>query len=54
MGGILKLADGLDKDHKKLIEDIKIDFDFKNNIAKIILITGTEKPDISAAIRKRD
>ena len=54
LGGILKLADGLDKDHKKLIEDIKIDFDFKNNIAKIILITGTEKPDISAAIRKRD
>ncbi len=54
LGGILKLADGLDKDHKKLIEDIKIDFDFKNSIAKIILITGTEKPDISAAIRKRD
>lgn len=54
LGGILKLADGLDKDHKKLIEDIKIDFDFKNNIAKIILITGAEKPDISAAIRKRD
>lgn len=54
LGGILRLADGLDKDHKKLINDIKIDYDYKNSIAKIILITDKHTPDISVAIRKRD
>ena len=54
LGGILKLADGLDKEHRELIKNIKIDYDYKNKIAKIILYTDFEKPDISAAIRKRD
>ena len=54
LGGILKLADGLDKAHKSIIEKIKIDYDFQNSIAKIILCTNKEALDISAAIRKRD
>ena len=54
LGGILRLADGLDKDHKKLINDIKIDYDYKNSIAKILLITDKHTPNISVAIRKRD
>ena len=54
LGGILKLADGLDKDHIKLIDDIKIDYDFKNQIAEFIIFAPRRKPDIRAAIRKRD
>lgn len=54
LGGILKLADGLDKQHKQIINDIKIDFDFENSIAKIYLFTNGQELDISAAIRKRD
>lgn len=54
LGGILKLADGLDKQHKQIINNIKIDFDFENSIAKIFLFTNGQELDISAAIRKRD
>ena len=54
LGGILKLADGLDKDHKRLIDDIKIEYDFKNQIAQFKLYTTLQKPDIRTAIRKRD
>lgn len=54
LGGILKLADGLDKAHKSIIKSIKIDYDFQNSVAKIFLITNVEPLDISAAIRKRD
>lgn len=54
LGGILKLADGLDKDHKRLIDDIKIEYDFKNQIAELILCTHSKRPDIKTAIRKRD
>ena len=54
LGGILKLADGLDKAHKSIIKNIKIDYDFQNSIAKIFLMTNGEPLDISAAIRKRD
>lgn len=54
LGGILKLSDGLDKDHKRLIENIEINYDFKNSIAELYLITPNQKPDIRAAIRKRD
>ena len=56
LGGILKLADGLGKGDFNLIEKIKINYDKKNKIAELIL-TGENplyKPDISAAIRKRD
>ena len=54
LGGILKLADGLDKAHKSIIKSIKIDYDFQNSVAKIFLMTNGESLDISAAIRKRD
>lgn len=54
LGGILKLADGLDKAHKSIIQSIKIDYDFQNSVAKIFLATGAQQLDISAAIRKRD
>ena len=54
LGGILKLADGLNKEHERIIDDVKIEYDFSNSIAKITLISKTKKPDISAAIRKRD
>lgn len=54
LGGILKLADGLDKAHKSIIKNIKIDYDFQNSVAKIFLMTNGESLDISAAIRKRD
>lgn len=54
LGGILKLSDGLDKDHARLIDDIKIIYDCKNQIAELILIAQTKKPDIRSAIRKRD
>lgn len=54
LGGILKLADGLDKAHKSIIKNIKIDYDFQNSVAQIFLMTNGEPLDISAAIRKRD
>lgn len=54
LGGILKLADGLNKEHERIIENIKIEYDFSNSIAKITLISNNKKPDISTAIRKRD
>ena len=54
LGGILKLADGLDKAHKSIIEKIKLDYDYKNSIVKVFLVTNGELLDISAAIRKRD
>lgn len=54
LGGILKLADGLNKEYERIIENIKIEYDFSNSIAKIILISNNKKPDISTAIRKRD
>ena len=54
LGGILKLADGLDKAHKSIIKNIKIDYDFQNSVAQIFLMTNGESLDISAAIRKRD
>lgn len=54
LGGILKLADGLDKAHKSIIKSTKIDYDFQNSVAKIFLMTNGEPLDISAAIRKRD
>ena len=54
LGGILKLADGLNKEHERIIDDVKFEYDFSNSITKIILISKNKKPDISAAIRKRD
>ena len=54
LGGILKLSDGLCKDHLYSFKDIKIEYDNKNSIAKFILIPQSIPPDIRTAIRKRD
>ena len=56
LGGILKLADGLDRAHLSLIKKIKINIDEDNNIVEFILTPNTPDyyPDISSAIRKRD
>ena len=54
LGGILKLADGLCKDHLNLFKNIEINYDNKNNVAKFILYPLNLKPDIKTAIRKRD
>jgi len=56
LGGILRLADGLDRGHLNLIKKIKLEYDEKNNIVKFILSPNTPEylPDISYAIRKRD
>lgn len=56
LAGILKIADGLDGEHKNLIENIKINFDENNRIAEIILVPKIKEflSDISSAIRKRD
>ena len=56
LGGILKLADGLDRAHLSLIRNIKINFDEENNIVEFILTPNTPDyyPDLTSAIRKRD
>ena len=54
LGGILKLSDGLCKDHSNLFTNIKINYDDKNNITKFILHPQNDRPDIKTAIRKRD
>ena len=56
LGGILRIADGLDKGHFDLIENISISYNEEHKIAEFILIPKTPDftPDISDAIRKRD
>ena len=54
LGGILKLADGLCKDHSNQFKNIEINYDNKNSIAKFILYPQNNRPDIKTAIRKRD
>ena len=56
LGGILKLADGLDRAHMALIKKIKINYDGDNNIVEFYLTPNTPDyyPDITSAIRKRD
>ena len=56
LGGILRLADGLDRGHLNLIKKIKLEYDETDNIVKFILTPNTPEylPDISYAIRKRD
>lgn len=56
LGGILKLADGLDRAHMALIKKIKINYDEDNNIVEFYLTPNTPDyyPDITSAIRKRD
>ena len=56
LGGILRLADGLDRGHLNLIKKIKLEYDEEDNIVKFILTPNTPEymPDISYATRKRD
>lgn len=56
LGGILRLADGLDRAHMALIKKIKLNFDKENNIVEIYITPNTPDyyPDITSAIRKRD
>lgn len=56
LGGILRLADGLETAHLALIKKVKIDFDKEYNVVDFFLTPNTQGyfPDISCAIRKRD
>ncbi len=56
LGGILRLADGLDRAHLSLIKKVKINYDEKYNIAEFLITPNTPDyyPDLTSAIRKRD
>lgn len=56
LAGILRIADGLDRNHSGLIENVKIEYDNNNSICIFKLFPkNTEfRPDISDAIKKRD
>lgn len=55
LAGILRLADGLDVEHKAVYEKIEINFDEINRVLNIVLYPKQNSiPDISKAIRKRD
>ncbi len=56
LGGILKLADGLDTDHKNLVKNIELNYDETFNITEIIVTPSNFDflPNLTPAIRKRD
>ena len=56
LSGILRIADGLDRNHAGLIQDIKIEYDDENRICIFVLYPKNNefRPDISDAIKKRD
>lgn len=56
LGGILRIADGLDRAHLGLIKVIKLKYDEENGIVEFKLMQNTPdyRPDITSAIRKRD
>lgn len=56
LSGILRFADGLDVEHKPLIEEIRTEYDSINHILKIILVPTPECKglNISKSLRKRD
>ena len=56
LSGILRFADGLDGEHKPLIDKIQIENDRENNIIKINLYKkeGVKGLDITKSLRKRD
>lgn len=56
LGGILRLADGLDRAHLALIKKVKINYNSKYNIAEFLITPNTPDyyPDLTSAIRKRD
>lgn len=56
LGGILKLADGLDSNHRNLVKEIQLNLIEEDNITEIIIIPKDyyDLPDLANAIRKRD
>lgn len=56
LAGILRIADGLDKAHMHLIKNLRINYDYENNIVEFYIICETPefRPDIFPAIRKKD
>ncbi len=56
LSGILRIADGLDRNHAGLIQDIKVEYDDENRICIFVLYPKNNefRPDISDAIKKRD
>ncbi len=56
LGGILKIADALDRGHINLIKKLRINYDIDNNIVEILITSANQQfhPDISDAIKKKD
>jgi len=56
LAGILRFADGLDVEHKPLINNIRTEYDSVNHILKLILVPNTvcKELNISKSLRKRD
>ncbi|MBE7709514.1 MAG: HD domain-containing protein [Cyanobacteria bacterium SIG32] len=56
LGGILRIADGLDRAHVSLIKKIRVNYDSENNITEMYLTPNNidYRPDIFHAIRKKD
>lgn len=56
MGGILKIADGLESTQIGQIQDIKLQYDEDNNIVEFLLKLKSNdfRPDIMAVVRKKD
>ena len=56
LGGIVRIADGLDRAHVNLIKKIRINYDEDNNITEMYLTPNNidYRPDISYAVRKKD
>ncbi len=56
LGGILRIADGLDRAHVNLIKKIRVNYDAENNITEIYLTPNNidYRPDIFHAIKKKD
>ncbi len=56
LGGILKIADGLESTQIGQIQDIKLQYDEDNNIVEFLLKLKSNdfRPDIMAVVRKKD
>lgn len=56
LAGMLRFADGLDSEHKPLIENITCQFDEINHILKVFIhkAKGVKSLDLSKSLRKRD
>lgn len=56
LGGILKIADGLESTQIGQIQDIKLQYDEENNIVEILLKLKSNdfRPDIMEVVRKKD